>query len=451
MAPIECTGQGWVDMLGRSERRTRVEFLTLIASFAIVLGACSATPQATPPGSTTPQASTDAPTSAAPSAVLSDLPSSAPSAVPSDAPTQAPAPTPKPTGKPAPTPTPLPAVTGWTAAAVAISGSNCFGASAQIDSANRLHIVATCGSGITYAVASVGGKWTTTKFPAPSGRQIVDPMLAVDGSTTYLAYSLISDGACGGPLDTGVYVKTQSTPGGSWTAATRIGSAGDGLESFAEMGGTLDAVVLGGSKSYFETVAGATAHRYLISDVQAGASDPVSLQMGTDGKARIAYTSDAGIRYGVFNGSGFTTTTIEKQDGFEWGAQLILDASNNPRILWMHSPPPLGCAGPDPTSKDGTYYATDAGGTWTSTRFTTDYGQIAFQRNDTTGVVYAVVTGYSEMDLYTRTSGGAWQTASLTRLASNDPILVRNSATGTMLFVFSVPGKGAYAMTRPGS
>ena len=429
--------------------------MTLIASFAIVLGACS-TPQTTPTGAVAPQGSVGpsavADGSTTPSAAPSDAPDSAPSAVPSEAPS-APsgAPTPEPTDKPVATPQPLPSVTGWTAAAVAIAGSDCYGASAQVDTANHVHVVASCGNGMSYAVASPGGKWSTTKFPAPAGRQIVNPKIAVDGSATYLAYQLISDVGCGGPADAGVYIKRQATFGGSWTAATRIGTAGDGLEAFAEMCGTLDAVVLGGSKSYFETVAGSTIHRYLISDAQSGATDPVSLQIGTDGKARIAYASNAGIRFGVFNGSGFTTTTVEKQDGLEWGAQLILDPSNNPRILWMHSQPPLGCAGQDSSSKDGTYYATDAGGTWTSTRFTKDYGQISFQRNDTTGVVYAAVTGFNTLDLYTRQAGGAWQAATLTRLASLDPILARNPATGTLLFVFSVPGTGVYAMSRSGS
>ena len=70
-------------------------------------------------------------------------------------------------------------------------------------------------------------------------------------------------------------------PRGAWSAATKIGSAADSLESFQVDGGILHATVKANDGlSYYETLDGTAFHRYPISDVAIG---PTSMRVGSDG------------------------------------------------------------------------------------------------------------------------------------------------------------------------
>lgn len=435
----------------RSTQRTRV--LTLIAGLAIVLSACTSAASPSPQSSVTPEASASPGPSAVESLAPTPLASEQPSQLATPEPTQVGS-APPTSG---PTPKPVALAAGWSKPALVGPSGDCGSVAAGIDSAGRFHVTANCAKGIVYAVSSPGGSWTTTTFASPANRTDLGPQLEFDGNVTYLAYYQVSDGGCGGPVDTGVYYRMQTTPGGAWSIPTRIGVQGDGLEAFRESGGTLYAAVVSGyNTNYFESIHGDTIHRYSISDAWAGTFDPMSLRLGSDGKPRIAYTSLSGIRYGVFNGSGFTTATIVKQDGYAWQPNFVLDPSNNPHLLWTHSPPPGGCASRDPSPKDGTYYATNASGAWTSARFTTDVGDTSIQIDNATGQVYALVTADEGLAEFTMSPSGGWTPSFLTVLAISKPLIRRDPASGRLLVAFVVDSGGAatpgiYTMTTPGS
>ena len=446
-------------MAGRG-LRSRTETLALVASFAIVLSGCASTPSAS-----TSLAPTAAPSSG-PLGAASEapLPSASPTVPPqaTAAPTPAPSgpataePTPEPSGTPTPPPTLKlpPLATGWSAPALVPGSATCGGSEPVVDASGRIHIIAQCGKQFMYFLSGSGGTWTSTTLPPPPGKTDAGPQIAVDGSTTYLAYQEFGDGGCGDSGFAAVLVRSQKTPGGAWSTPIKIGATNDGLESFIVRSGTIYATVLNdNATTWFETVTGSTTHRYKIADARPEGS--VSLQVGTDNLARIAYWGELGIRYGVFNGTGFTTATVYKQDGFAWGPVLELDSTNHPRIIWTHSPEPGGCAIGDGTSKDGEYYATLNGGTWSSRRFTTDTGGASFVIDDATGVVTALTGGRYSINLHTKV-GTTWTTTTLSRLPTDIPALFINPASGALLAVFDVDpyynptGPGIYTMTKSG-
>ncbi len=205
--------------------------------------------------------------------------------------------------------------------------------------------------------------------------------------------------------------------------------------------------------SYFESVHGSQLHRYKVTDALAGIAHPVSLQLGSDGKPRIAYGSGGLVEYGVFNGSGFITTTVYHGDFLGWGPTLVLDKNDAPFIVWTHSPSPGGCAIGEGSSKDGTYYATLSGATWSSVRFTTDIGHPSFQLNPSNGAVYACVQAPEGFDLFTRSPSGTWTGSNLALFGDTQAVIRRDPASGRLLVAFlASSGEGAkpgiYVMTK---
>jgi hypothetical protein len=445
-------------MAGRGFR-SRTETLALVASFAIVLSGCASTPAASvSPGPTAgPSSEPVGEGSQAPVASVSPSVPPVASVAPTPAPTPpaSSGPTSEPTETPSPTPTQAPVPAGWSTPARVTGSAACGGSMPVIDATGKIHVVAQCGKDFMVFLSGSGGSWTSTTLAPPAGKTDASPQIAVDGGTTYIAYQEYGDGGCGDAGYASVYVRSQSTPGGAWSAPAKIGATKDGLQSFLVKGGTIYATVLNdNTTTWFETVKGATTHRYKIADARPEGS--VSLQVGTDNLARIAYWGTAGIRYGVFNGTGFSTATVYKEDGFAWGPVLELDSTNHPRIIWTHSPEPGGCAIGGGTSKDGEYYATLSGSSWTSRRITTDTGGCSFVRDDATGLVTMVTGDFKAVDLYTK-PGASWQRTILSTLPSSLPTLVIQQATGTITAVFDVDpfdnptAPGIYTMTRSGS
>jgi hypothetical protein len=366
------------------------------------------------------------------------------------------APTPESTRTPTPTaPTMTPQVAAsWTTPHRVGPAADCSSVVAGIDAANRYHIAAECGGSIRYSVSNPDGTFTTRTFPHPPNRQELDPQMAFEGDVVYLAYTRIAPGGgCGQDhLDVGVYYRRRTMPNGAWSSPVRIGVVDDGLQSFRESGGTLYATVQNQSDwhLYYETLKGTTYHRYPIP----GGYGSVSLRVGTDGRARIAYQTQNGIVLGVFNGSGFSTSRITSPDYEEWGPVLVLDAHDKAHLLWTHSPPPGGCAGPGPSPKDGTYYATNTGGAWKAGRFTTLVGTTSLQVDDATGRVHALVGGDFGLRYFTKPASGPWTGSKLTSVPVSSPVIRLDPANGTLLVVYIRPSGaggvgGIYVLTKP--
>ncbi|HET9613359.1 MAG TPA: hypothetical protein VFP22_00995, partial [Candidatus Limnocylindrales bacterium] len=363
-----------------SRRSSRHPFLAFaggsLLSFALV--ACSSTP---PVASGAPQAGGSA--SVAPS-----VGSAAPSTD-----TESPAPS-RSAAAPSSSPASTAAPAVWSKPETVPGLDGCVSAVLAVDDSGSIHIAADCRHGdlseIRYAV-SAGGAWTTDVLPVPAHRLERLPQLAFSGSTLYLAYTRLApvDGGCGadGLQDVGVYVRSRSLPNGTWSDARLIGVDRDELESFRVSNGMLYATVANekDGRTYFETgpVEGAVAHRVQLPNV-AGAT---SLRVGDDGVARVAFEGASGLQFGTVDANAALTKPVPGTSG-GWAPSLVLSPGNNASLLWSLSYHGAGCASPDPSPADGTYFSTNVGGAWQTQRISKMVGESSLTVDPASGDVH---------------------------------------------------------------
>ena len=309
-------------------------------------------------------------------------------------------------------------------------------------------------AGIRYYVSIDGRAWDATAFAHPARRADVDPQIAFWGAVVYVAYTRIAfeEGGCGddGIRDVGVYVRSRTQPGGTWSAPRLIGRPGDSLGSFRVDGQTLHATVWNdktGRMSY-ETVNGSSLHRYRMPDA-------FDLRVGSDGRARIVYQAGDEIRSAVFGDSRFSAVRIAGTNRRDLPGALALDADDAVHVVWTRVPvPPYGgggCAADEPTPKDqGTYYATNASGSWKVQRITKDIGETSLQVDQRTGRVHVLVNA-TVLRYYTSQGDRKWVDSTVTSMPVSTPLLRLDPATGRLLIVFlgSPDGTRIYAMTKP--
>jgi len=353
-----------------------------------------------------------------------------------------------------PTPTPTPVAT-WSVPHRVGTLTTCSTISAGIDVAGRDHVAAECAGSIHYYVSSNGRTWKSTVFAHPANRIDANPQVAFWGDVVYVAYSRIAvlEGACGdnGLRDVGVFFRSRTQPDGTWSSPVRIGSTDDGLRSFRVDGRTIHATVWNARSghTYYETLTGSTLHRY-------GIPGAASLRLGSDGHARIAYPGAHGLRYAVFTGSGFSSLPVPGTNERDLDPALVLDGHDKAHVVWTRVPVPPwdgGCASDTPRPKDqGTYYATNASGTWKSGRISKEIGQTSIQVDQETGRVHVIV-GAAKVRYYTMAKDGPWQATTLSGSCDQSPLLRLDQSTGALLLVcLRVSRTNAtriYAMTRP--
>ena len=185
--------------------------------------------------------------------------------------------------------------TGWTGPRLVGPAGNCGDVTAAIDAGGGYHVVAECDGTIRYSSSRPDGTWSTTSFAHPLSQTDHQPQVAIDGSVVYVAYTREQFAGCGFDW-AGVYYRTRTLPGGTWSAAKLLGRAGDHLQSLRVVGGMIHATVDLASDFYevdYETSSGGTLHRYPITD----AVGLTSLRIGSDGRARIVY--EAPTRFGT--------------------------------------------------------------------------------------------------------------------------------------------------------
>src|SRR5436189_405753 len=85
--------------------------------------------------------------------------------------------------------------------------------------------------------------------------------------------------------------------------------------------------------------AGGSLKRYPLP----GATSGASVQVGYDGRARIAYETSGALRYAVFNGSGFDWSAIPGTTKLDTAPGLVLDAPDNAHLTYLHNDLPHGC------------------------------------------------------------------------------------------------------------
>lgn len=436
------------------DRRQRGPIALVIV--AIIVGACGSGATTSPPstlGSAVPAIS---PGATSPGTTSGDV-----AQAPGPAPTPATAPAGTPASPVAPTPTPgsVPAVplsaSSWSTAHRISTVAGCDVLSAGIDAASRYHVVAQCGGEIRYFVSAGNGSWAATVFGHPAHRMDLGPQLAFQGDTVYVGYSRIApgEGCGGGDRDVGVYFRSRTQPNGAWSAPVRIGGPSDRLQSFRVDGQTIHATVQNASNGrvYYETLAGSTLHRYRIP----GAIGGTSLRIGSDGRAWIVFESSSGLRFATFTGSGFATVRIPvSASGEDVHPALVLDSADDAHLLWTRKPGEGGCATRDTAPDDGTYYSTNANGSWTTHRITKATGETSLQVDSASDRVHALVSGQVGLWYFSKASGGPWTSKRIVPKGwVSSPVIRLDPATGKLLIVYlgasSTGSTRIYAMTRP--
>jgi hypothetical protein len=327
---------------------------------------------------------------------------------------------------------------------------------AGIDAAGGSHLVAGCQAGLLYAWTKSDGSWARTVFPLAANRLEVDPQIGFQGNLAYIGYSrlAVTEGGCGDPglRDIGVFYRKRTLPNGAWSGPVRIGKTDDHLEQFRVDGTTLHAIVSneGDGRAYYLLVKGTTSKRFALPR----AWETRSLRIGSDGRARIAYSSAGSIGIATFAGSGFATAKVPATNAI--GGLLILDGRDRAHLIWTRFVPGseegATCSdGSEDLTLNGTYYGTNASGTWHSEQVTKDLGEVSFQVDRKTGQVHLVIATAGVLTYYTKPSGGVWQHEKLAPRQVSWPSIARDAATGRVLILYiDFGGSGIYAMSKGG-
>jgi hypothetical protein len=410
-----------------------------VAAIALMIGACQSPAAVSPPASQIATASSVG----LPSAQPAVEPSAPPAETPTDPDAAAPGATPTPASTPA-----TPASTAWSRPVSVPGLSGCYAVVAAVDDRGSDHLAATCtngnGSELRYSDSTNGRDWTTATLKTPIGRYELDPQLALDGSKLYLAYTRVAptDGGCGddGLTDVGVYVRTRNLPGGAWSDPKRIGAVGDHLQSFRVSGSALHATVTTDNNvaTMYEIQTGDTLRRYTIGD----ATGQTSLRVGDDGKGRIAYESAKGIAYGMVAGDRFASSTIPNSTN-GWDPVLALAPRNDAYVVWNRSYHGIGCAGPGDQPEDGTYFATNAGGTWASRRLTPQVGGASLSIDPAIGEVNVVVVsggpdGPRLIRFHRAPDATTWEHETVVHGPIGSPVIRSNPKTGALFVAYNI-------------
>jgi hypothetical protein len=324
----------------------------------------------------------------------------------------------------------------------------CTSASLAIDGGGTSHVAATCNAPgglfeVRYASSTDGVHWTARTFARPAHRLEQDAQLAIDGSTLTFASTLqaMTDGGCGddGLTDVGVYLRTRSLPDGQWSAPQRIGAPNDRLESFRVASGVVHATVTSddGTKSWYERLAGGRLRRLAIGD----AAGPVALRVGDDGLARLAYEGAGSIRFGTVDGEGVHAAPIPGSvNGFD--PIFVLEPGNVADVLWNRGDHGAGCAGGGPDPEDGTYFATNAGGTWKTTRLSKNLGAASLTTDPSSGDLIALVEELGTVRTYHSTDRTTWSHQTVADGDIWSATLRVNPANGEQVLAYVVDATG---------
>jgi hypothetical protein len=279
------------------------------------------------------------------------------------------------------------------------------------------------------------------------------PFIAIDGTTVYVAFARHTDTDedcpdCVGESE--VRYRSRSLPSGHWSVAKRLGSGGDTLESFRVVDGRIHATVFSGpfdGALLYETNASGTLKRYALPAAIGGSA----LRVGSDGRARVVYGTASSLRYARFTGSGFTGSTIPGTTGSEGGLSLVLDGGNHAHVAWSYDDAANLTSVPD-----GTYYATNATGSWTAPtdrRITGRLGPVALTLDPATGRLHVLIGTTAGVRYFTKPVSGPWSRATLTSAIAADVAIRLDTTRNRLLAVYARETKGqaasVYALTKP--
>ena len=134
-------------------------------------------------------------------------------------------------------------------------------------------------------------------------------------------------------------------------------------------------------------------------------------------------------------GDQFSSRTIPNSTN-GWDPALALAPGNDAYLVWNRSYHGLGCAGPGPDPLDGTYFATDASGTWVSSRLTTLVGGTSLTLDPATGELHVLVSDYRRIVYFHRARGADWAHEDLARGGASSPVIRQDPTTGSLLVAY---------------
>ena len=332
---------------------------------------------------------------------------------------------------------PAGAAAGWTSPAQLGSVTDCRDVSAAIDENGRQHVAAACGTNVRY-LTNVSGSWTTTTFSHPADRFDLEPQVAIDGNTVYVAYTRAAPATCG--LDyIGVYYRWRTLPNGAWSTTTRIGRSADSLESFRVVGGVFHLTVQDtAGVGQYETTATGSLKRYVLP--------------GSELPHRVL---GAGRR----RRRGARRLHHRRADPIRGLPRLRLRLADHPRHRWVRHGPAAGarCGQPgarrleplgapraavaeDPGSTAGTYYATNRTGAWTpaaSRRFTRNVGPSSLTMDPVGGQVHVVLALENAVKYYTKPATGSWSGVTISSHGASSAVIRRDPDGGRLFAAYT--------------
>jgi hypothetical protein len=326
----------------------------------------------------------------------------------------------------------------------------CDDLTAVVDAAGGYHVAADCDGGVHVFSSKDGFTWTDTLMVAPVHRTEWLPHLAIDGETLYLGVTRFGDDTdCGAPHDIGVFIRSRHVPDRAWSDATRIGARGDRLHDLQVADGVLHAIVNAenaGPLSY-ESKAGAALARVALPNAHSGV-----VQVGHDGKARVAFATEHRVTYGtVANGELLRMTIAADKRTNMSSPELLLGPDDRAFLKWTQSDQQTGegCGTSGPGPLDGTYFGTDGDGAWTTMRVRRSTLGGSLTVDPTTGQLYMLMPGDSgTLHVLAQRTDGSWSSAKVPGMSGAYESVLRVDPARRRLVVFGAEGDGIDIVTK---
>lgn len=277
------------------------------------------------------------------------------------------------------------AATGWSGPTRIASG-DFYSVETVVDGTGAIHAVSQRGSDLVYAT-NASGSWTQVTITDPVDRRDYMPSLAVDSAgKAHVAFARF----CEPCYETeGIFYITNKLggPNAGWpTSATLLATGHLYDPSLQVRGGAIHLAYVGDDAlpRYRNNASGSWVTKKVSTTRWAQAG--VSLRVGSDGDARIAFSDFyGGIYYARNIGTDaspvFNVSKVPGTADMDAAPSLDLDSTNRPHIAWQRLPDGVTCFAPGAvttgcgplraqapaTSGVGIYYATVVGSAWTPT------------------------------------------------------------------------------------
>jgi hypothetical protein len=296
-----------------------------------------------------------------------------------------------------------------------------------VDSTNAVDIAAT-GRGGLWFITDRGGSWTHHRILAdPHNKSWMQPSIAIDSHDhVYIALARQECNDCAPGGSDGVFLITdKGRAHGSFPAkAIKLAGFDTGDPSIKVFDGRIDVVYdetcscIPGDPTKIDMLTSTNASTWTKSVVTQHGFVP-QLRVGTDGRARVAFSELHGIGYAIAatNTGSFSSTKIPGTLDVDQDPLLALDGSNRPEIAYSHF-------GPLQIRFDR---RTATG--WLPEENVTELRRSFAFDLDTNGIPRVAQTESTGVHLYTR-SGGTWSGTAVDPAQDAKSVALRRAFNG---------------------